>query len=568
MRRHNSCSFSDAFNFDHLSQVIGYEDESVEIYFKDRSNLQLSPCGANFRYTRAHSGLVPSLGRKQFEVTQRCVFATSETRQKVLTSLLIRNQLCSRPYLVAEFLSEMHVEPVRGYQKLMEINWPQNSEAVLANDDGSFTVHGLKGEAMLKLYPCKHAVVACYSTSLQDYGHDDIMDGSATDGMANKPWSALQKRIFPASMCPAEWAYPLSLIESVASGNDSSIAPSRSKQTAPRSVPRKCPNQFRHFWRNFETKADDPDVAQLQEIPEFADTRIKFLWCENNLYWIHNDGDFTKIETWLKNGDIFKSHPKNERYFIHLQLVRSSKLQKLKYNERIMSSALIPNDAIMKSVMLRCIRMISYKSRTSTSVKGRNPCWESKSIAPTEACNARCSLPKANVIIPTLGVFSAVADSVEISFNDGTMVHMNVTLHEKHESKFTGKKCRIVLKDGRYFLIDDLKNPPGCVENYVMHVLAWIHWLALPNLERIQYPFYSGTMYDQNEMKRVQKELDKIGKATSQRDKDNFQYLELTGMRRVPQGPISINDVTEALSHTSKAITDIDVIINQFKKVS
>lgn len=543
----------------------------MEIYFKDGSNLQLSPCGANFRYTRAHRDIVPSLGRKQFEVTQRCVFATSETRQKVINGLLIRNQLCSRPYLVAEFLSDMHVEPVRGYQKSIEIKWPQEAKSVSVNNDGSFTLLSMKGDAMVKLCPCKHAVVVSYNSSLQDYGHDGAVDGSGENSVANRSWCSVQKRIFAASMCPPEWAYPLSLIDSVSSGTDSTVTPSQFTQISPLSAPRKCPNQFRHFWRNIETKADDPDVAQLQEIPEFADTRIKFLWCEGNLYWLSNDGNFTKIETWLKNGDVFKSHPKNERYFIHLQSTLSSGKPNVKYNERIMSSAFIPNDTIMKSVMLRCIRMISYKSRAPTNVAWKNPCWDLKADVPTEECSAHCGLPnfKENIDIPTLGVFSAVADSIEISFNDGTMVHMNVISYGKHHSKLSGKKCRIVLKDGRYFLIDNLQKPPLCVENYTGHVLAWLSWLSLPNLEKIQHPFYSGTMYDQSQLKRVQKELDKLGKATSQGEEDHFQYLELTRMPpRIPQGPISINDVTDALSHTNKAISDIDDIINQFKMIS
>uniref|UniRef100_H2YSP4 C5orf34-like N-terminal domain-containing protein n=1 Tax=Ciona savignyi TaxID=51511 RepID=H2YSP4_CIOSA len=104
-------------------QMVMFNDDSIEVQFKNHSFLLLSPCGANYQYhppTCDGLKLVDSINT----IRQRSKFATSETKAQVDIAMKARNLFATRPYLAAEFI-HLCDGVVHLHQDVLEYVWPE-----------------------------------------------------------------------------------------------------------------------------------------------------------------------------------------------------------------------------------------------------------------------------------------------------------------------------------------------------------------------------------------------------------------------------------------------------------
>ncbi|XP_039251663.1 uncharacterized protein C5orf34 homolog [Styela clava] len=615
------CQASANVDLKNIFQIISFEDDSLEILFRDQSVLQLSPCGANFRYTRPHGQNQPSLAQNLNEVCQRCIFATSETRSKVIQAISIRNQLSSCPYLPSDLLEHMGVDSFRFHRKIGTYEWPQvlsfNTEdtkainkQVVFNNDGSITVKSVDNFAQLDLFPDGHRIRISFVVPLSEndkvnhkFESQQDIESSQSSSQNIYVW---QTRIFPVFNCPTEWQYPLELALHAKYGTRHEKWKSRDNRSlAVASVSRICEGQFRHKWRNVIScsskdiqpmnKDNGNEISLYETHFSSGNSVIKFMWCENASYWMSSklNDQQSKVEVWFANGDVFKSHPLNDRYFIHVypSLHNSSSCSKEylytngKFVEKIISSASVPaQNSILKSIMLRCIRMLLNRQQEVANFAGMDndtPCWNSNKHE--ELRHASFSLDDVEKVsinekvhITGVGKFSVADDSIQIAFDDGSVLHMTIDIGQLRKSGqhyanlFIPGQCRIMLATGKYFVIEKLDKPQEEVEEYMKHAAAWLEWLSKPVQERTEASFYSDTIYNIENVDMVSQELAKINRLTLT---STPQYLELSENHSVEKkGKFTecsnFQDVSRALSHTSKAITDLENIIGSFRKSS
>ncbi|XP_063151758.1 uncharacterized protein C5orf34 homolog [Candoia aspera] len=259
------------------SLMILYEDNSVEVYYADRSRLLLSPCGSEFLFEKA---IPPSAHPVQppERVRQRTPFAISIYRKQLLRAIDFRNQYSERPYLPSDIIPPERKNVI--FTDITEARWPglhaANEEIHLLN--GNVKVSSLDGHASLFLselqqeftveFLCKVSETLptpltfsersfCESTQ-EPYGssnqHSDLKTCSRLVGTKTKDnrgiensvqennSSALRKedkisqssekssfeysrviQHISVSSCPEEWKYPLSLalrVNQLFSGNE------------------------------------------------------------------------------------------------------------------------------------------------------------------------------------------------------------------------------------------------------------------------------------------------------------------------------------------------------------
>ena len=109
-----------------------FNNDSLEIQFSDGSQLELSPCGANYQYIFPPSKtMVPEPEQK---LLQRCKFATSKTRDKVEAALELRNLFASRPYIPPSFVSLYQEKADLDHRDIEEFHWEaQTNQGELSN---------------------------------------------------------------------------------------------------------------------------------------------------------------------------------------------------------------------------------------------------------------------------------------------------------------------------------------------------------------------------------------------------------------------------------------------------
>lgn len=595
-----------------ISQIILYEDHGLEVQYKDRSFLQLSPCGANFKYTRpprANSDVVPALAR---DIMQRCIFCTSETRPKVIQAILIRNQVCSPLYLPQGLLCGQQCMKVLDlYEDIKKVSWPTKDDGIVPLEDGRDACGGIcataegaivvtskKGRAKLTLFPDRHRVLVTFLARMSPCEtNKHSMPPPKTTCKQQYVW---QDVIFPVQMCPSHWHAPLALAQT-RTQNGSLNDRDRDRQSKlPQTLPLTCSKQFTHEWRGTfldhdEDSAKDNDLSlPLLSAKSGRHCSIKMLWNDNATYWTTSKGT---IEVWFSDGRILKSHPSAERSYTMLYQA-TSRMGSEEFQEKaVCASALPQHDVKIKSVVLRAMRlqMHSQSCHMVTSASQVHPCWfeyvnsetctdthlaeiaYGENLVTSDQVEEDTSLYE-KVIVENVAVFSAIGDSTQIMFTDGALLHVTIDpsklLNRSLQlNALTEGYCKLLYPDGRCTVLKSLTEPSSEATRYASHAVRWLEWLMEPIEIRRQKPFCSGSIHAPENANIVLHEIEKnrrfdqllswnsslpvkpspfLSAASGDRASDNHQPLPET---------ISYRDVCDAMSKTSKAIDDIGAVI-------
>ncbi|XP_076817570.1 uncharacterized protein C5orf34 homolog [Clavelina lepadiformis] len=638
-----------------VQQILLYTDDSVEILFQDLSVLQLSPCGANYHYIRSRVH-APLNNESNNIIQQRCCFATSETKCKVNFALNCRNHFCQRPYVPSQCDGStvlLHKD-IAGYQ------WP-SVEDIKANSlgnvdvlsDGTVVVNANDDYAKLVLSSNKQHVSVEYlvkisqSTSQASTPSNSPREERSVSAVPNLLEDSRQltfekhtrrqyvwiKSIFPVGCCPSYWKYPMLLaLHMSGDKRGDACADMLSETHAPKSLTSVCKKQFRHKWRA-EREDDNEDMIlpttfAVDGKSSSEHKLVKMLWNSGITYWVTHFGcneekqssseaAYSSMEAWLPDGSIIYSTPSTSYYFTHLKPSVVNDVGAASQSTRMYSANALPIDSELKTIILRCIRFRSYTeqqfSLLSDTLHAHEPCWHGSSILDVMLKNDDLNEDDNNLnpvndkvpslfetsVIPSLGKFSAVGGSVQVSFDDGTM--LNIAVSEKVVENLCScpdglafVSCRILFTDGSYSICNNILSPDHKASTYTKPAADWLLWLARPKSERIENDFYSDTIFSREKTQMISHELEKINRFNVLASNDSILnksselqiakelcedpvYMELNFCGHVHTGSNKMTSelpnksiptpftVKNALQTTSKAIDDIDNLIKSLK---
>ncbi|KAM6931411.1 uncharacterized protein C5orf34 homolog [Xenentodon cancila] len=379
--------------------MIMYEDESVDVHYKDGGRLQLSPCGCEFVLVKAADPHEHPLQPTE-RVRQRTRFTTSTFKDLIVTALGFRNKYASRPYLPDELISTDHKKPFFSIE--YDVRWPEWSsyeaklgpggEVIVKSEDGRATlVLSPSGEEFSVEFMCSlsqpqnhHLRTQCLSNDPDGSPENQQRVSTRTCGsrrkellLSSQPEQMYQSTtVIQLHSCCAvapTWVYPLSLArnrwtshlsENVSAGKTSNSCPAderidisdiaceEHRSQLPHALPLTCPSPHRHRW-----KFQDP--LAREEVSDIPRDLAKIVCCQGVTYRILS-GAVPVIEISPGDGSVIRSNGVLNSYFSHYKPEHQSKQVKvLTYHLSSLPPDVLGQVYSIRSIVSRASRILT-----------------------------------------------------------------------------------------------------------------------------------------------------------------------------------------------------------------
>uniref|UniRef100_H2MC98 Uncharacterized protein n=1 Tax=Oryzias latipes TaxID=8090 RepID=H2MC98_ORYLA len=310
--------------------IIMYEDESVDVRYRDGTRLQLSSCGSEFLLEKPADprGHPPQPTER---VRQRTRFTVSAYKELVVAALEFRNNYASRPYLPEELISADKKKVI------ICVQWPERSSfqaedrpggeiGIKSEEDRAALILSPSGETFSVEFTCSLSRDESQRPGLQCLDGTDSQTQCDYCVLSSKPIQMFQSAtVVQHHSCSAfspTWAYPLSLVrhhwmshfsEDV-EASDSSISTGTNRETSdmpceerisqlPQALSLTCPLPH---WHRFDIPTD----------------LVKIVWCQGIIYRILSG---TGIEICPGDGSVIRSTGISNSYFTHHKFDLQSK---------------------------------------------------------------------------------------------------------------------------------------------------------------------------------------------------------------------------------------------------
>ena len=588
--------------------------------------LQLSPCGSCYQYIRSND--LPVSANIHNGVKQRCCFATSETKQKVNFAIYWRNHFAQRPF-IPSFVHHLYGEIVHSHKDVTEHTWPDRLDK--SKQCNTVSVSANNGFAKLELncngHICAvdHLVKVNLPTFMQISKSPlpNKLDQSSVEKCSSceqvNPMHLKRKylwikSVFPSKACPSVWKYPFSIALSSLKSTDTALPELINSCHATQPLSNVCKKQFLHVWRvNSAESSSGLHLHKDADNPKhFAVKSLKCVWNNEVMYWIIKNiagpnAVSISVETWLRDNAVLSSNLSPKYYFTHLVFDNENSSEPTL--RRIYSATALPMEPSLRTVLLRAVRLQSYAEETveSHSKQSLNCCWFDDGglgfgnfLKENNIQNEVGTLHE-TATIQGLARFSAVSNSVQIAFEDGTTLYvslgptqLNVLRSSKAELSFIS--CRILFSNGQYMECQSLLGVDSHLSTYLNPACDWLLWLSKTKEERCKDSFYSDTIFSDEKHAMVQSELEKINRFKYLLETDSSlnstKSLECSGnksletsnhdgadvklkcMKSAENSPSikkyihvssASSEVANALRNTNQVIDDIDHLIKSLR---
>lgn len=141
--------------------MVLYTNDAIEVRYSDGSCLKMSACGSTFVHHQSPGETIhPAHGMKV--ISQRCQFATSDYRQKVLEAIDFRNRFAERPYVCPDLILQDQL--VSLYADIRDVAWPQTLDKATYEylPDGSVRLMSEDKHASMVLSTHRQDFTVCY----------------------------------------------------------------------------------------------------------------------------------------------------------------------------------------------------------------------------------------------------------------------------------------------------------------------------------------------------------------------------------------------------------------------
>ncbi|XP_072243116.1 uncharacterized protein C5orf34 homolog [Leuresthes tenuis] len=379
-----------------VSLMIMYEDESVDVRYRNGSQLQLSPCGCEFMLVKATDTHGHPLQPTE-RVRQRSRFTVSTYKELMLAALAFRNKYASRPYLPEELLPSDHKKLFFSIES--GVQWPELSscEAELG-PGGEVIVRSEDERAMLSLSPSGEDFCVEFTCSLSQpqNQHEKTMRGSRTKDpnsssrfISPQPEQMYQSTtvIQHHSCCAVAptWAYPLSLarhhwmthhpqhkdVEAEAASSSiqvdgktiiSDVSCLERRSQLPQALPLTCPSPHWHRW-----KFKDP--LAREDVSDLPTDLVKIIWCQGVNYRILREA-VPVIEISPGDGSVIRSNGVLNSYFTHYKpQLQSEQVKELSYHFHSLPPDVLGQVYSVRSVVSRASRILACYNQARQLLK-------------------------------------------------------------------------------------------------------------------------------------------------------------------------------------------------------
>ncbi|KAM9743292.1 uncharacterized protein C5orf34 homolog isoform 2-T2 [Menidia menidia] len=315
-----------------VSLMIMYEDESVDVRYRNGSQLQLSPCGCEFFLVRAadpHGHPLQPAAR----VRQRTRFTVSTYKELMVEALAFRNKYASRPYLPQELIPSDKMKPF--FSMDPGVQWPEPSSCEAELGPGGETVVRSENErAVFMLSPSGEEFSVEFTCSLSQPPNQQRLssDPSGQQQPEKKYQSTTVVQHHSCHAAAHMWAYPLSLAQHHQTSHHSINKEVEKNQTGissqadvranmadvscverrlqlPQALPLTCPSPHWHRW-----KFKDP--LAREDISDLPTDLVKIIWCKGIIYRILK-ATAPIIEISPGDGSVIRSNGALNSYFTH-----------------------------------------------------------------------------------------------------------------------------------------------------------------------------------------------------------------------------------------------------------
>ncbi|XP_056889481.1 uncharacterized protein C5orf34 homolog isoform X1 [Takifugu flavidus] len=418
------------------SLMIMYEDESVEVRYKNDVHLQLSPCGSEFILVKP-SGDSPLTGDR---VRQRTRFTISTYKELIVGALTFRNTYASQPYLPDELIPVDHKKPF--FSLDLDMKWPELcscigelgscGELIIRSEEGrAVFILGPSGQEFSVQYTCclsgshnqNHSTqdgstepekkpvnaLMCGRATAAAHGTNDghlernrniKLLSLATSNVQPKPEAAYQSTTvvqhFSCRAVAPHWRYPLSLAQhllmTLSQPDDvrteeqsflTQLTVEERRSHLPQALPLTCPSPQWH-----RGKFADPLLKN--EHRELQGELVKVMWCHGITYRVLS-GVVPVIEVSLGDGSVMRSNSILNTYFTHHKPDCHSGKRKVKeviYHVNNLPPDLPGQPYSVRSVVNRATRILSSytKAKQMLQFPATPSCLQLWKTARNEEC--------------------------------------------------------------------------------------------------------------------------------------------------------------------------------------
>ena len=486
--------------------MVMYESDTSEFTFTDGSIIQLSSCGANYRYIK--NPLDYSLCKSQL-----CRYATSETKHKVDASLKLRNLFATRPYVLVDDSDKI----IRVHSD-RHIYWTTKNVSDKAD-------HFVSKERNVE-YQCSPTLTMLKYLSQISYKI------TKTTNLSSKKELVWVTNIFPTDFPFQHWTDLNSETEKI--------------NEIPLPYNKRCDKQYKHNWARYSAEQND-----CQRV-------LKVFYCSQTFYWLHYGQKPVVVALLLHElGSVLSSHATNKFYYNYTKFTETGETI-----ERTFSSTNLPsvNDGVVKSVIMRANSLVVCCSSCDENNRSIRCCDE---LSNNEEV---LSVPPNITELARLGRFSYAQNEVQISFADQATLYCDVTeqnfdlLRQNQNEAFQLLKTRIFFPDGKYFNCDNLLHVSQHLQKYAQPCKDFLVWLLKNEAERSNEPFYHNTVHCSEISNLIEDELNKISKLSIEIDTYGDSDFRNDSIRDTV-----VYDIDDILKRNSEALSEIDSILSQRK---